>query len=82
MSNPPDNYPCKCGHLKSEHGHSKGLMSNSFETSCLILNKNKTAYACPGCMYFKSDNLKYLEQMSLQKDIKEILNIPLEIPLK
>ena len=47
-------FPCKCGHKKIEH------LDDGIFSDCLWTSKEKECY----CIKYRSDNLKYLEELS------------------
>jgi hypothetical protein len=61
---------CKCGHSKEDHYTNLKL--------CKICHlKGCYSGTHKGCGHFRPDNLRYLEHLSLQKDVDRIISTPL-----
>jgi hypothetical protein len=54
-------FPCTCGHPKDQHKEVYGWGAE--KPSCMISNKASEFHEC----IFKADNLRYLEQITLDK---------------
>jgi hypothetical protein len=60
------NFPCECGHKLFKHTGKFDAQENWYDRACLEFNMDGDCQ-CPA---FRPNNLKYLERLSLLRDVK------------